>query len=231
MGHAAGLCHVESQTWHTAEEDLVVVAGRAIDIPGRWRVVVVQADDSQDGRRLPCQILLRLFQQVLRIVLLLRHILFLLLVAMLFLFCGMVVLQEGLVFFSEVLAELVLLLGLVPVFLPVTDAKALIVLEGVDVEVRASDGIEHREASGGPQGICIGRQLRALEEDGPDGLLCLQDIHRHLDDTRLDDVKRHLLSFRHGIKTWNGLAALDDEAVLIHIKSTAVEENFLLRSQ
>mmetsp|Transcript_7495 Transcript_7495/g.12994 ORF Transcript_7495/g.12994 Transcript_7495/m.12994 type:complete len:287 (+) Transcript_7495:1098-1958(+) len=81
------------------------------------------------------------------------------------------------------------------------------------------------------QGIGVGRQLRAFQEDRADHRVLLDQIQRHLDDAGLHDVQGHFLSLGHGVEARNILAAMDDKAVLLHIKATTRHQDLLLRFQ
>mmetsp|Transcript_47731 Transcript_47731/g.136819 ORF Transcript_47731/g.136819 Transcript_47731/m.136819 type:complete len:403 (+) Transcript_47731:641-1849(+) len=121
--------------------------------------------------------------------------------------------------------------GLLPLLLPVINAEAGVVLVAADVEVGGRDCIPDRKACRGSQGVRVGRQLRALQEDADDSGVLAQEVHGHLDDARLHDVDGHGLAFGDGVEAGDVLATLDDESALVQIESTTVEQDIFLRLQ
>mmetsp|Transcript_41328 Transcript_41328/g.117962 ORF Transcript_41328/g.117962 Transcript_41328/m.117962 type:complete len:370 (+) Transcript_41328:875-1984(+) len=172
----AVLGHLEGQPGTDPVEDVIPVARWTVDVAfGRW-VVVVQAHDPQDRRPGLLRVSLCLLHNILGLRMGLGFCLSL----------RGVVDKLFLVHLDQVGTKLVGLLMTVPLGLPVLDPEARVVLAAADVEVGAGDGVPDGQPCGRPQGVRVGRQLRALEQDGLDLWGAFQVLHGQLDDAWLD---------------------------------------------
>mmetsp|Transcript_126340 Transcript_126340/g.299952 ORF Transcript_126340/g.299952 Transcript_126340/m.299952 type:complete len:276 (+) Transcript_126340:56-883(+) len=132
---------------------------------------------------------------------------------------------------TQVLPENVVFLLAIPIQLPLVEAKPRIVLPRRQEEVSVGDGIEDGELGFVAQGVGIGRQLCALEQNGTDRCVLLEDLLDHIDNARLHVVDVDLLTFCNRVEARNILAALDHEAGIVNVETTAGQKRLLLRLQ
>mmetsp|Transcript_126341 Transcript_126341/g.299957 ORF Transcript_126341/g.299957 Transcript_126341/m.299957 type:complete len:312 (+) Transcript_126341:54-989(+) len=132
---------------------------------------------------------------------------------------------------GQVLPELVGVLDAIPVQLPLVEAEPRIVPTAGDKEVGVGDSIKNRQRRLGAQGVRVGRQLGALQANGADGGVLLQDLLHHVHDSRGHILNVNLLALRHGVKARHVLAAHDHEAGVVHVKAALLQQGVLLRLQ
>merc|ERR1719329_1903549 len=120
---------------------------------------------------------------------------------------------------------------LVPSILPVIDTHPRIVFVSIDIEITPSDRIPHWELGCSTHCVRIWRQLGALHEDRRDARLLFEFFEDLLDDAWLDNIQRHRLALRNSIEAPDVLATDDDETVLIHVETAAVEQHVFLGPQ
>mmetsp|Transcript_84481 Transcript_84481/g.213029 ORF Transcript_84481/g.213029 Transcript_84481/m.213029 type:complete len:248 (+) Transcript_84481:562-1305(+) len=158
VGHHASLGHLECKPWNAPIQHIIVVAAWTINVSSCWWVIVIKPHNTQHRGLLPCQLfhLLDMLGLGLGLGLGIRC------------WCLCLVDDRLVVLFGQVLSELVLFLLLVPLSLPIINAKTWIVFIAANVEVCGGDCIPYWQVCRSPQGIRVWRQLRTLEQDGTD---------------------------------------------------------------
>lgn len=131
-----------------------------------------------------------------------------------------------LLFFCQVITELVCVLYAVPFVLPALLAESLVVLEGAYEEVAVGDGVEDGEAGGVAHRIGVRRQFGALHEESSslrellECLLCLSN------DTGLDLLSVDFLSQRDCFEARHIIAADNVVTGILRVNTALVADQF-----
>mmetsp|Transcript_5673 Transcript_5673/g.14028 ORF Transcript_5673/g.14028 Transcript_5673/m.14028 type:complete len:339 (+) Transcript_5673:195-1211(+) len=127
-------------------------------------------------------------------------------------------LELPLLLLGEVVAQLVVVLHAVPLFLPVVLAEARVVLHRGDEGVARGDGVEDRQAGGRAHRVRVGRQLGALEDERAQLGVLLDGLLGELDDVRGGRLPVDLPPLCDGLaEDGHVLAADDHEAVVVGV--------------
>jgi hypothetical protein len=136
---------------------------------------------------------------------------------------GCLVDKFGLVLGAEFSSELVIVLLAIPVSHEV-DSKSFVVLEAHDEEVSASDGVVNGESSLVAEGISVGRQLSAFEENGADLRVGGNGSLGLTNNAGCAVSYVNLLTFDNGFKTVNIFAAKNFEAFTLGVDTTLISD-------